>query len=120
MAHKKMIALSDEASRALNKLANESGMSTDELLTMAILDLAGSGKVLKKSEHDKLIAAVRDALGEHADEYDADAIARAIGHNGALYALDAIRYGIRYGIDNFGERYLSVGTLNITLDHYEV
>ena len=117
---KRMFALSDEASRALNKLANESGMSADELLTMAILDLADSGKVLEKSKHDKLVATVRDALGEHADEYDADAIARTIGHNGGFYASDAIRCGIRFDTDNFGERYLRINNLTITLDCYEV
>jgi hypothetical protein len=117
---KKMFALSDEASRALKKLANESGMSADELLTMAVFDLVDSGKVLEKSEHDKLAAAVRDALGEHADEYDADAIARAIGHSGALFALDAIRYGILFNTDNFGERYLLIGNLTIDLDCFEV
>jgi hypothetical protein len=117
---KRMFALSDEASRALKKLANESGMSADELLTMAILDLADSGKVLAKSKHDKLTPAVRDALGEHADEYDADAIARTIGHNGGFYASDAIRFGIRFATDNFGERYLRISNLTITLDCYEV
>lgn len=117
---KRMFALSDEASRALNKLANKSGISEDRLLTMAILDLADSGKVLEKSEHEQLTAAVRDALGEHADEYDADAIARTIGHNGGFYVSDAIRYGIRFDTDNLGKRYLRIGNLNITLDCYEV
>ena len=117
---KRMFALSDEASKALNKLANKSGMSADELLTMAILDLADSGKVLEKSKHDKLAAAVRDALGEHANEYDADAIARTIGHNGGFYVSDAIKLGIRFDIDNLGERYLRIGNLTIPLDCYEV
>lgn len=117
---KRMFVLSDEASRALKKLASKSGMSSDELLTMAILDLADSGKVLEKNKHDKLVAAVRDALGEHADEYDADAIARTIGHGGRFYVSDAIRFGIRFDTDNFGERYLRIGNLTITLGCYEV
>lgn len=117
---KRMFALSDEASKALNKLEGESGMSADELLTMAILDLAYSGKVLEKSEHEQLVAAIRDTLGEHADEYDADAIARTIGHNGGIYASNAIKFGIRFDTENFGERYLRIGNLTITLDYYEV
>lgn len=117
---KRMFALSDDAAATLGKLASESGMSADELLTMAILDLAYSGKVLEKSEHEQLVAAVRVALDEHADEYDADAIARTIGHNGGFYVSDAIRFGIRFDTDNLGERYLRIGNLTITLDDYEV
>lgn len=117
---KRLVALSDEASKALNKMASKSGMSADELLTMAIMDLADSGKVLEKSEREQLVTAVRDALGEHADEYDTDAIARTIGHNGWFYVSDAIRFGIRFDIDNLGERYLRIDNLTIALDCYEV
>lgn len=116
MAHKRMIVLSDEARKILGMLEDESGMSAAELVEIAIRDLADSGTILSKDKHEKLVEIVRDALGELADDYDTDAIARAIAHGG--YAHYAMTGNTRISTDRNGRPWLSVVNLTFDLDEY--
>jgi len=116
MSHKNMVVLSDEARKALSKMMKESGMSAEELVTIAIANLADSDTILKKDEHDRLAATIRDAIGEHTDEYDIDGLVRAIAHADLHQYVLGGDIGMR--TDNRNRRYLCVTTTCFMLDDY--
>ena len=119
MGHKRMVVLRDAARKELNEMVRKSGMDADELLEMAVLDLAASNKIVSKEKHERLVEVVRHTIGERADDYDTNAIARSIEHTSTWYYVDSAIRGLRLRTWRDGQ-YLEVDNLAIKISDYEI